>query len=401
MGPNNTKKRKRDSAAPSAQTSSADAVDTSKPTAVFQPSKGRPWTVSVALPGSIIANAQTPELKTILAGQVARALAVFCVDEVVIFDDGYQATHTEKHNKWRQGRRPQADNYSDNYEENNGEKHVYTGYSDPNHYLTQLLSYLETPPHLRKHLFPFHPNLSTAGILPSLDMPHHLRPYEWCQYREGVTVEDSYSYSHKPNSKKTTAETVIESGLRNRVTIPASIPPNTRVTLKFPDSISAVPESQDMPITAEVVSPDAPREEAGYYWGYALRPASSLSAVFTECGYDGGYDVTLGTSERGRPFSELTRPSVSGQEDDGAGAGAGAVPTDFRHLLIVFGGVAGLEVAVKADKELSGMGVTQPEELFDYWVNLCPGQGSRTIRTEEAVWIGLMGLRDIVLRNTL
>lgn len=32
-----------------------DAVDTSKPTAVFQPKKGRDWTVSVALPGSIIA----------------------------------------------------------------------------------------------------------------------------------------------------------------------------------------------------------------------------------------------------------------------------------------------------------------------------------------------------------
>jgi len=31
------------------------AADTSKPTAVFQPIKGRDWTVSVALPGSIIA----------------------------------------------------------------------------------------------------------------------------------------------------------------------------------------------------------------------------------------------------------------------------------------------------------------------------------------------------------
>lgn len=36
-----------------------DAVDTSKPTAVFQPKKGRDWTVSVALPGSIIAKYST------------------------------------------------------------------------------------------------------------------------------------------------------------------------------------------------------------------------------------------------------------------------------------------------------------------------------------------------------
>ena len=66
-------------------------------------------------------------------------------------------------------------------------------------------------------------------------------------------------------------------------------------------------------------------------------------------------------------------------------------------MLIVFGGVAGLEAAVKADGELASMGVTEPEKLFDHWVNLCPGQGSRTIRTEEAVWLGLMGLRHLVV----
>ena len=48
---------------------------------------GRAWTVSVALPGSIVANAQTAELKTYLAGQVARAAVVFNVDEIVVFAD--------------------------------------------------------------------------------------------------------------------------------------------------------------------------------------------------------------------------------------------------------------------------------------------------------------------------
>ena len=36
----------------------------------LSPSKGRRYTVSIALPGSIIDNAQTQELKTYLAGQV-------------------------------------------------------------------------------------------------------------------------------------------------------------------------------------------------------------------------------------------------------------------------------------------------------------------------------------------
>ena len=48
-----------------------------------------------------------------------------------------------------------------------------------------------------------------------------------------------------------------------------------------------------------VVAPTAPRTEAGLYWGYATRLAVSLSAVFTECPYVGGYDLIVGTSERG------------------------------------------------------------------------------------------------------
>jgi hypothetical protein len=39
-------------------------------------------TFSIAVPGSILDNAQSPELRTYLAGQIARAACVFKVDEV-------------------------------------------------------------------------------------------------------------------------------------------------------------------------------------------------------------------------------------------------------------------------------------------------------------------------------
>lgn len=58
--------------------------------AVFVPclcSPGRQHTLSVALPGSILNNAQSPELRTYLAGQIGRACAIFCVDEIVVFDE--------------------------------------------------------------------------------------------------------------------------------------------------------------------------------------------------------------------------------------------------------------------------------------------------------------------------
>ena len=48
--------------------------------------------MGVAVAGSILDNAQTPELRTYLAGQVARAAAIFNVDEVVVFNDKKVAT---------------------------------------------------------------------------------------------------------------------------------------------------------------------------------------------------------------------------------------------------------------------------------------------------------------------
>lgn len=316
---------------------------------------------------------QSHELRSSLAGHVARALSVFCVDEVIVFDDGHAASSRHHH----RGHATEA-NPDD-----------YTGSTDPDHFLTHLLSYLETPPHLRRHLFPLHPNLRTAGTLPSLDLPHHLRAEEWCPYREGVTIESGVgNKKQKSSSEDDTKTTLVEAGLRIPVTVDAQIPPHTRVTLKFAaEAEAASRESSQSIIRAEAVNPAEPREEGGFFWGYNVRRADSLSAVFTECPFDGGYDMSIGTSERGISLESLY-----------AGAYLEKRPK-FKHLLIVFGGVAGLEVAVKNDTELQKLGVKEAKNVFDNWVDVCPGQGSRTIRTEEAVWIGLMGLRRLVMQN--
>ncbi|KAF8855241.1 DUF171-domain-containing protein [Acephala macrosclerotiorum] len=368
-GETNAKKRKRQSEAKVAvdgTSSSIPAVDTTKPTAVFQPTKGREWTVSVALPGSIIANAQSHDQRTSLVGYIARALSVFCVDEVVVFSDGHAHNSNKRHH-----------NRSHTYSNQDQSEDGYTGTSDPDHFLIHLLSYLETPANLRKLLFPLHPNLRTAGILPSLDLPHHLKPDEWCPYREGVALPGADENG-----------TFVEAGLRMPVTVEEQIPENTRVTLKFkPGAEGASKDAKSEVILAEPVAPEEPREESGYYWGFNVRKAENLSSVFTECPYDGGYDVSIGTSERGIDVEKL----YSDDEEQRVGK--------FKHLLVVFGGVAGLEVAFKNDEELQKLPVTEVKEVFDRWINVCPGQGSRTIRTEEAVWIGMMGLRRLVTNN--
>lgn len=50
---------------------------------------GETPTLSIALPGSILDNAQSPELRTYLAGQIARAACIYKVDEVNIYLNYY------------------------------------------------------------------------------------------------------------------------------------------------------------------------------------------------------------------------------------------------------------------------------------------------------------------------
>lgn len=126
-------------------------------------------------------------------------------------------------------------------------------------------------------------------------------------------------------------------------------------------------------VTGTVVSPSAPRLDNGTYWGYTTRLASSLTAALEESPYNTGYDFKIGTSERGSHNLE---------------AKSYQVPPSFQHALLVLGGVAGLEECVNADESIAWTG-NQCSKLFDHWVNICPYQGSRTIRTEEAVWIAL------------
>lgn len=67
----------------------------------------------------------------------------------------------------------------------------------------------------------------------------------------------------------------------------------------------------------------------------------------------------------------------------------------FRHILIAFGGPEGLEDCLAHDKRLQK---TEMTDVFDLYLNTCPNQGSRTIRTEEAVLISMAFLQTAVAR---
>ena len=262
-----------------------------------------------------------------------------------------------------------------------------------------VLSYLECPPHLRRRLFPLHPDLRCAGLAPSLDLPHHARQREWCQYREGVSVGPAEQAPAEKQRRIVFDEagvegsaTLVDAGFP--VVVPDEIPPNSRVTVRFDgeDAPRGFPYTIEgafdevTPLAASAVDPAAPREEGGYYWGYGVRRAASLSAVFTECPFEGGYDVSVGTSERGDAVWDVLAAK--------RGSSRG-LPETAGRVVVAFGGLGGLEAAAHGDPELAerGIGRANIRDLFDFYIDICPGQGSRTIRTEEAVMIALGQLR--------
>ncbi|CAI2170246.1 5116_t:CDS:10 [Funneliformis geosporum] len=231
---------------------------------------------------------------------------------------------------------------------------------DPNIFLARILQYLETPQYLRKELFPVHQDLTYAGLLNPLDCPHHVRKEEKSPFREGVIIDK------KPRNGK---GSLVNAGLSKYVIIDKSIKTGIRVTLDM--------GNYEVSKKAKVVSPKLPKQH-GLYWGYNIRIADAISKVFTECSYPGGYDVTIGTSERGKAVDDVI--------DD--------LP-EFSHLLVLFGGLAGIEAAIDVDEDLKCNG-EEADELFDLWVNTCPDQGSRTIRTEEAVLITMSSIRTAI-----
>ncbi|XP_050449584.1 putative methyltransferase C9orf114 homolog isoform X1 [Cataglyphis hispanica] len=296
-------------------------------------------TVSIAVPGSILDNAQSPELRTYLAGQIARAACIYKVDELIVFDDKGDVTESEK----KKIRKDDA-----------------LGEGRPGCLqLARILQYLECPQYLRKYFFPIHKDLQYAGVLNPLDAPHHLRQSDESLYREGIVT-------NKPI--KIGKGSQVNVGLLNEIHVDKVLMPGLRVTVK-------IPEGQPNPkkLKGIIVPPNVPRTETGIYWGYTVKLVKHLTEVLTNCQYKGGYDLTIGTSDKGTSIDEIEARSL-----------------EYRHCLIVFGGIAGLEAAVDVDPNLD---VDDPSLIFHKYVNTCPQQGSRTIRTEEAILLTLAELR--------
>ncbi|KAH8551298.1 putative RNA methyltransferase [Umbelopsis sp. PMI_123] len=301
----------------------------------------RKYTVSLAIPSGILDTAPTQELKTVLAGQIGRMLAIYNVDEVIIYDE-----------KARNAFAASEDN-------------AHTGSGSSNLFLARVLQYLETPQYLRKALVPISKDLRFAALLSPLDSPHHPQLDERTKYREGVTVA-------KP--VKEGRGSWVDVGLRNQIQIDRVLKPKVRVTVEMGDGADN---------KSKTVSPKTPREVLGLYWGYTIRLAGSFSRVLTESPHKDGYDLTVGVTDRdSEPLSEQTDKMKQ-----------------FSHMLIAFGGPnGGLQNAIDADEDLQCAG-EDANELFDIFITPSATAGSRTIRTEEGIPMVMTSLQHHIEKH--
>jgi predicted SPOUT superfamily RNA methylase MTH1 len=195
------------------------------------PCRNRPRfsTISIALPGSVVSNCQTRELKTYICGQIARAATIYHIDEIIIYNDhlttnhtsttgGYQFFNNKKSRTTKDNSNSIDDNPPtdqphddlDNHDDKKKSSNHHHDNNDPHTFMANILQYCECPQYLRRHFFPMHYDFQFVGLLPPIDAPHHVRVHDICQYREGVVLEEKY-VSDKQNVGK-----LVNCGIRGR-----------------------------------------------------------------------------------------------------------------------------------------------------------------------------------------
>jgi predicted SPOUT superfamily RNA methylase MTH1 len=280
----------------------------------------KPLALSIAIPSSFIDVSSNKAQKTQQIGRIARAAAIFQVDEILLYRD--------KQNQ-RQNRNLQ--------------------------FITRVLEYLETPQYLRKHLFGRIPELQYAGVLPPLRTPHHPLAKESVALKNGE-IREGVTFVKK-------GKVVVDIGVEAPVPFIQSEPTRVpkRITVK-------VKRNKTGKLTATPCA--SPKNKQ--YWGYSVTNIEPPLGPFLMNATN--FPYIIATSRRGSSVEERVNQIRTKWEK-------------HRRLLLLFGshreGLA--DILRRNEIELSS--------VVNDSINLVYKQGTATIRTEEAVLIGLTAFR--------
>jgi predicted SPOUT superfamily RNA methylase MTH1 len=218
--------------------------------------------------------------------------------------------------------------------------------------VTTILSYIETPQYLRKRLFKIRPELRYAGVLPPLRTPHHqlsdrTENLEVGEHREGVVTSLVKGGS------------LVDIGVEQPVLIPDTrLPINNRVTVRVTE-LGKHPKA--------VL---ASRGEIEMYWGYRVTVSDVPLGQLLK---NRSFDLVIATSRYGSHLWEVIDELRKRWKSS-------------RRTLVAFGApTQGLyEIATRERLNL--------DDVAQFVINTIPGQGTETVRTEEALYTSLTAL---------
>jgi predicted SPOUT superfamily RNA methylase MTH1 len=272
-------------------------------------------TTSILVPSSLVREAEDKREATRKLGTVARAAAVFRADRLVVFPD------TDGERRWGEG------------------------------FVTTVLRYAATPPHLRKEAFGTRDELEYAGVLPPLRLP-----------------TQTGSGSSGSGSLRQGIVTAVEPEERVRVTCgmqhPLSLPLPDDRELREGDRVTIRIASAE-PLRARLVDEPIP--------GFSVETAALDSALERA---DAG--VTIATSRHGESLTVSRLGTlVERIETDGMTVAFGAPQRGLPAIL---------------DRPTDAIAEESASDRFDLWLNAIPQQGSDVVRTEEALFAVLASL---------
>ena len=271
--------------------------------------------VTVALPASLTLDIPHLREKTARIGQIGRALAIFRVEHAMIYMD--QDTEPAR-------------------------KEALL--------VEKILKFQQTPPYLRRELFPVDPDLAFTGILPPLRTANHPDKKQ----PETGSIRDAIVVSTGESSK-------VNAGFLEPITVNARLKPKTIVTIR----LKKAPPG----LEGEIVDPAG----LAIYWGIQVtREERALGQILKRS----GHDLTISTSREGTDIREVTHPLQERWKSS-------------KNPIILFG-----SPAEGIPKILARTNDTLPSDSFN--INTIPGQGTETVRTEEAV-LGTLALLNVLM----
>ena len=255
--------------------------------------------ISIAIPDSSLSDDSTKLGKSRKVSEIARACAIFRIDTIYIYNE--------------------SNNRNDS------------------HLLVTILKYLETPPFLRKRLFPKVNELKFAGVLHPLKIPSHITPanvkkIKTGDVREGIIVSAKGKY-------------YVDFGINHLIPYHGKLKIGSRITAQFKKGF---PDFEIKEISDESISE---------YWGYKVKERGSLFSLMSS--WQGNIILT---SRKGKTITNSIVKNYSKSKDP---------------LLLVFGS------PTKGIHEILGGRIKQTQNAKI--LNFFPSQATETIRLEEAI----------------